>query len=106
MSRFKDQIAKDLDIFINADEFADWHVLNGIEIKCVVDMNQVSKAKFNHGSSFNDGLYECDVVISYKYGDYPKMFATHEECKLDGIIYRIDNFSFNEGLVELRLMKV
>jgi len=38
---FKEQLKKDLDVFINQDEFAELHTLNGVELPVVVDNDRL-----------------------------------------------------------------
>lgn len=107
MRTFKEQIANDLArAFINGAEFADWHNLNGQQILCIVDSNTINPAAYSRSSSFNDGLTECDVVVLYKYVDYPKALDTTYECYLDKVKYEVHNFKYSDGLVELHLNRV
>ena len=104
MRTFKDQL--DIDInqtFLNYKEFADYHLINGEKILCVVDTNTINTRGYNRASSFNDGLYECDVVVLYNYESYPKVLVTDSECYLDNRKYHVQHFSCDNGMVELRL---
>ncbi|TXI91905.1 MAG: hypothetical protein E6Q33_09070 [Neisseriales bacterium] len=105
MRTFKDQLDIDINqIFLNLKEFADYHLLNNKQILCILDTNLVNTRKYNRVSSFDDSLYECDVVILYKYEAYPKVFVTNSECYLDNRKYHVQHFSCDDGVVELRLM--
>ncbi|TXI98952.1 MAG: hypothetical protein E6Q32_09100 [Neisseriales bacterium] len=104
MRTFKEQL--DIDInqtFLNFKEFADYHLLNNKRILCIVDTNTVNIRGYNRASSFNDGLYECDVVVLYSYESYPELFVTDSECYLDNHKYRVQHYSCDDGMVELRL---
>lgn len=104
MSVFKEQIAKDLDVFINADEFADWHLLNDKKIKCIIDTNENKTYSYNRGSSFDDGMFNCDLMITYKYSDYPSnMIAGVSIIEFDNVTYEVANFSVVDGLVTVKL---
>lgn len=107
MSGFKEQIAKDLDIFINADEFADWHLLNEKKIKCIVSTDESTTAQYSRGSSFDDNVFNCAAVIEYKYEDYPKAFKAfgQERVYFDNLIYTVNHFSVSDGLATLALAR-
>lgn len=48
MSAFKDAVSKDIkSVFINLDEFADEHYLNGQLVRCVVDEDLTTSAPDN-----------------------------------------------------------
>lgn len=107
MSAFKEQVAKDLDVFINADEFADLHNINGVKVKCIVSTDESTTANYSRGSSFDDGVFNCDVVIEYKYLDYPKVLkaSLHERVYFDNLIYKVNHFSVSDGLATLALSR-
>ena len=52
MSAFKDMLKADLDIFINGDEFADVHTLNGQEVSCVAQ-SPTEQESFLQGLQYN-----------------------------------------------------
>ena len=43
MSAFQDQIAEDLNVFLNTDEFAEMHAINGTEMACTIDSDDLQK---------------------------------------------------------------
>ena len=48
---FKEQILKDLDeVFLNLEEFAELHRVEGVEIPVVVDSDQLNKLKRGRSS--------------------------------------------------------
>lgn len=107
MSGFKEQLAKDLDVFINAEEFADWHLLNGQKVRCIVSTDESSTAQYSRGSSFDDNIFECNAVINYKYSDYPKALkaSKSERFYFDNLNYTITHFSVADGLATLALSR-
>lgn len=107
MRTFKEQLDIDIDqTFINNKEFADYHLLNGKKILCVVDTNAVNTRGYNRSSSFDDGLFECDVVVLYNYEAYPHVLVINSQCYLDNCKYDVMHFSCDDGMVELRLSRV
>ena len=68
---FKDQIRQDLDaVFLNVDEFAELHRIEGKEIPVVVDNDQLVKLK--QGQIL--GLVEADLLLMGSYF-YPLFFS-------------------------------
>lgn len=107
MSSFKDQLAKDIEqVFINTQEFADIHTLEGVELPCVVNSNSVGNRKYNRASSFDDGLYEYDIEVIYKYDDYPRMLIYKTNISFDSGQYEVSNFALDDGMVTLKLVLV
>ena len=107
MISFKDQLAKDIEqVFINTEEFADIHILDGVELPCVVNSNSVGNRQYNRSSSFDDGLYEYDIEVIYKYNDYPHMLVYNTNIKSDNGKYDVSNFALDDGMVTLKLVLV
>lgn len=107
MQTFKEQMAQDLDqVFINQNEFADWYILNKHKIKCIVESNQVEPGKYNRSDSFNDGISQCDVIVFYKFVDYPVVLDTYSDCYFDSVKYHVHNYKCDDGLVKLELTRV
>ena len=64
MISFKEQLEVDLDIFINADEFAETHNINGQDVICVLEglttKEQITKA---NGTPAFDGISALTRVL-------------------------------------------
>lgn len=107
MISFKDQLAKDIEqVFINTQEFADIHTLEGIELPCVVNSNSVGNRKYNRSSSFDDGIFEYDIEIIYKFDGYPYRIVYNSNIEFDGIRYMVINFAEDDGICTLKLIGV
>jgi hypothetical protein len=104
--KFKEQLAKDLDTFINGDEFAQIHEFNGKQLLCVLESNENQKRTYNKVNQFNDGLVEYDVSLIYKYDDYPYTLAYNTEVKLNGVRYTVINFAYDDGICTVKLQGV
>ena len=64
---FKDQIKQDLsDIFLNLDEFADLHRIEGKEVPVVIDSDIMAKLS-KIGDNRIHGMDEADMVIMGNY---------------------------------------
>lgn len=67
MSAFKDAVAKDVgSVFLNQDEFADWHDIGGERVKCLIDTDVTGEAKAELEGVFINALRiyvaSCDLV--------------------------------------------
>ena len=77
MSRFKDAVAADVkSVFLNLDEFADMHDINGVKIRCVVDVDEIGEA-----AQFV-GVFKNAVTVYVAVGDM--------EAPVEGEIFRLD----------------
>ena len=69
---FKDQIKQDLsDVFLNLDEFADLHRIEGKEVPVVIDSDIMAKLS-KIGDNRIHGIDEADMVIMGKASDLPE----------------------------------
>ena len=81
---FKDQIKQDLsDIFLNLDEFADLHRIEGKEVPVVIDSDIMAKLS-KIGDNRIHGMEETDMVIMGKASDLPENLDPGRLLNLDG----------------------
>ena len=81
---FKDQIKQDLsDIFLNLDEFADLHQIEGKEVPVVIDSDIMAKLS-KIGDNRIHGMDEADMVIMGKASDLPENLDPGRLLNLDG----------------------
>lgn len=97
---FKDQIQTDLDnVFLNLDEFAEIHRVEGTEIAVVVDNDQLNKLK--KGQIL--GLVEADMLLMGKESDFPKRLEPGRLLNVDGRELIVELSGKDMGLVEVAL---
>ena len=97
---FKEQIMADLDaVFLNLDEFAELHRVEGKEIAVVMDNDQMNKLK--KGQIL--GLIEADILLMGKEADFPAELEPGRMLNLDGREMLIVNSGRDLGLVEVAL---
>jgi len=107
MSSFKEQLARDVkQVFINTNEFADYHILDGIELDCVVNSNSIGNRQYNRSSSFNEGIFEYDIEVIYKFDDYPYRIVYGNNIEFDGVHYKVINFAEDDSVCTLKLVGV
>lgn len=97
---FKEQIQRDLDaVFLNLDEFAELHRVEGQKIAVVVDNDQLNKLK--KGQIL--GLVEADMLLMGRAADFPSDLEPGRLLNVDGRELIIANSGKDMGLVEVAL---
>lgn len=98
---FKDQIKQDLsDIFLNLDEFADLHRIEGKEVPVVIDSDIMAKLS-KIGDNRIHGMDEADMVIMGKASDLPKNLDPGRLLNLDGREVIVVTTTSEMGLVQI-----
>ena len=97
---FKAQFDKDLDsVFLNLDEFAEYHRVEGKKIAVVVDNDQLNKLK--QGQIL--GLIEADMLLMGREADFPADLEPGRLLNVDGRELIVSNSGKDLGLVEVAL---
>ena len=98
---FKDQIKQDLsDIFLNLDEFADLHRIEGKEVPVVIDSDIMAKLS-KIGDNRIHGMDEADMVIMGKASDLPENLDPGRLLNLDGREVIVVTTTSDMGLVQI-----
>ena len=98
---FKDQIKQDLsDIFLNLDEFADLHRIEGKEVPVVIDSDIMAKLS-KIGDNRIHGMDEADMVIMGKASDLPENLDHGRLLNLDGREVIVVTTTSEMGLVQI-----
>ena len=98
---FKDQIKQDLsDIFLNLDEFADLHRIEGKEVPVVIDSDIMAKLS-KIGDNRSHGMDEADMVIMGKASDLPENLDPGRLLNLDGREVIVVTTTSEMGLVQI-----
>lgn len=98
---FKDQIKQDLsDIFLNLDEFADLHRIEGKEVPVVIDSDIMAKLS-KIGDNRIHGMDEADMVIMGKASDLPENLDPGRLLNLDGREVIVLTTTSEMGLVQI-----
>lgn len=98
---FKDQIKQDLsDIFLNLDEFADLHRIEGKEVPVVIDSDVMAKLS-KIGDNRIHGMDEADMVIMGKASDLPENLDPGRLLNLDGREVIVVTTTSEMGLVQI-----
>lgn len=98
---FKDQIKQDLsDVFLNLDEFADLHRIEGKEVPVVIDSDMLEKLS-KIGDNRIHGMDETDMVIMGKASDLPENLDPGRLLNLDGREVIVVTTTSEMGLVQI-----
>lgn len=98
---FKDQIKQDLsDIFLNLDEFADLHRIEGKEVPVVIDSDIMAKLS-KIGDNRIHGMDEADMIIMGKASDLPENLDPGRLLNLDGREVIVVTTASEMGLVQI-----
>ena len=98
---FKDQIKQDLsDIFLNLDEFADLHRIEGKEVPVVIDSDIMAKLS-KIGDNRIHGMDEADMVIMGKASDLPENLDPGRLLNLYGRDVIVVTTTSEMGLVQI-----
>ena len=98
---FKDQIEQDLsDIFLNLDEFADLHRIEGKEVPVVIDSDIMAKLS-KIGDNRIHRMDEADMVIMGKASDLPENLDPGRLLNLDGREVIVITTTSEMGLVQI-----
>lgn len=96
---FKDQVKRDItDVFINVDEFADEHTVNGKKMRAVIDDNELQEHPASDSIAGIFGEQTTVYVAADDYGDAPRRDAT---ITIDNVKYRVAGVSTEMGVYRI-----
>ena len=105
MSAFKDMVAADIDdVFLDMEEFAEEHDLNGTTCICVVQ-GVTTRDAFQQSEKYDgyDVVHGATNVVHVKKTDLGEMPVEGEIFKLDGEIFYVDSCAENMGVLTINL---
>lgn len=104
MSSFKEQLEADLGTFINDDEFAELHTINGIEFSCVLEglTTKEMLTKANNTPSY-DGINGITRILHIRTADMQERVAYGNAIDVDGEMYRVGDVVEDVGLMTITL---
>lgn len=104
---FKEQIALDNRIvFMNFDEFAEMHLINGNEMLCLVDNNEMidREKRYQYKRSlYADGVYIKALLIYVRGEDFGALPAVGRVLYFDKKSYIISDAIDEDGIYSLCL---
>jgi len=98
---FKDQVVNDNStVFMNTDEFADVHNINGQDVSCIIDNDELKKRQAEFG-----GDYVGDILIYVPVEALPAKPKPEELIRLDNRQFVVESAEENMGMYEIRLSR-
>ena len=97
MSRFKDMVARDaLTVFMNMEEFAEVHEINGRRLRCIIDTNEADTAP-----SLYEGVYTLLTTV-YVLSSEIRVPAVDEVFTIDNVMFVVKHVSDEDGLIVIK----
>lgn len=97
MSRFKDMVARDaLTVFMNMEEFAEVHDINGRRLRCIIDTNEADTAP-----SLYEGVYTLLTTV-YVLSSEIRAPAVDEVFTIDNVMFVVKHVSDEDGLIVIK----
>lgn len=101
---FKDQIAADVfGTFLNAQEFADVHTVNGKEMTVVMDENEILERDKSRIGIHADGLYKSRRLVYVARAAFGPRPAIGAMLNLDGRHYKVTDCTEEAGILAIEL---
>lgn len=97
MSWFKDMVARDaLTVFMNMEEFAEVHEINGRRLRCIIDTNEADTAP-----SLYEGVYTLLTTV-YVLSSEMRAPAVDEVFTIDDTMFVVKHVSDEDGLIVIK----
>lgn len=103
MLDFREQLRKDAEItFFNLDEFGEEHIVNGREMKIIIDDNELSKRSQSADTHYN-GSYIDKILVYVRGRDFGPLPGIEKVVRIDGNTYRVTKPTNELGVYSLVL---
>ena len=102
---FKHFVHRDLDVFINPDEFADIeHDLNGTKCKAIIQ-SPTDQERFIEGLQYSqyDGIHGVETIVHVRKDALPEAPIEGQVFSLDGKIFRVSECIDDMGILSIKL---
>lgn len=104
---FKEMVFGDIDnVFLNLEEFADPHNLNGTD--CVSILQDISVAEsLSTGAGTTQtypGIYGSRMQVNCKKSDLPEVPVTDQVFTIDGKVYLVESCADDMGMLTIQLV--
>lgn len=100
---FKEQVKSDIkNVFINKMEFADWHNVNGVKMRVVVDENELLERQLKSNLTLGT-ISKRTTLIYLAAEDFGSLPGIGSLIKLDGHSYRVTGSLSEGGMYSIHL---
>jgi hypothetical protein len=93
-------------VFLNLDEFAEIHTVEGREISVVMAPDQMIPAGVSDRAGYMLGVSESSIVLHAKDEDLPERKQAGEALSVDGREYVIDRWDTHMGMTQIFLTQM
>lgn len=103
---FRDQIECDLSTFINLDEFAEVHNVDGKDMPIIIDNDLLEEKRLKYGGQDffkGEGLFRGEVLFHVAKQEFDKKPVVDKIMRLDNNIYKIIEVTETEGMYTITL---
>ncbi|MBR1476878.1 MAG: hypothetical protein IJ608_02815 [Lachnospiraceae bacterium] len=103
---FKEQVQLDnAKVFLNFDEFAIKETINGKEMLCIVDNNEMieRETRYNHKGEYSDGVFAKQLLIYVLSEEFGALPAIGRVLTFGKKQYRITDAIDEDGIYSLSL---
>jgi hypothetical protein len=99
----KDLMASDIDdVFLDTDEFAELHDINGAQVLCVID-EDISKQRSGRQSGNYDGIHMRQLTLFIKESDLGYRPERDQKMTVDSEWYLVIDCTATAGMLEIEL---
>lgn len=104
---FKDQVAADITgVFLNGQEFADTHTIDGTEMTVAVDENELLERDKSKMGIPSDGTYKARRLIYVAKDEFGPRPAQGRQINFDGRLFRVADCTEEAGILAITLEAV
>lgn len=101
---FKDLVAADISgVFLNRQEFADTHTIDGKPMTVVVDENELLEREKSKMGIPVDGTYKSRRLIYVAKNEYGPRPAYGRQINFDGRLFRVTDCTEEAGILAITL---
>ncbi len=102
---FKEMVAADnANVFLNLDEFADIHNLNGTECKAILQDISVEQSLSIRSEEYSPDLYGSTILINCRKEDLPETPVYGQTFNVDDQLYLVESVADDMGMLTIKLI--
>lgn len=105
MNNFKKFLFQDINTFINLDEFANVHEVNGIKVACIFDEDINKERNINKESQNFNGVFSDSISLFIRKEDLQIKPLIDEKMTIDSDLYIVQNISESDNIYEIEIVR-
>lgn len=94
---FREQLAQDMGIFFNPEEFADLHTINGVEVAAVIDNDALADLYISKDTN-TDNLFADSMLVYIPEAALEFEPVPGQHVDFDGHMYIISDVKLDGGI--------